>query len=171
MRLERANDILKKLALSYNKDPKNWGYTIGRGHDDRSYDILVSHKDETWQIKLDTLFGSNPIGFGSKIEKVEKSIPKSPFTFGFRPLGLDVIEDFLDHESQSAFEEIMKIEPTSTNNIDTPFMVQGPIHYSGPPPLLKPINYLSKAHESLDFRLKKEIDKQLSKSGAHSSYI
>lgn len=171
MKLERANVILKKLALSYNKDPKNWGYTIGRGHDDRSYDIVVSHKDEAWQIKLDTLFGSNPVGLGSKIDLVEKSIPDRPFTFGFRPLGLDVIEGFLDQEPKSAFEEIMKIKPRATDNIHTPFMVQGPIHYSGPPPLLRPINYLSKAHEGLDFRLKKEIDKLLSKSGAHSSYI
>ncbi|MFQ5887532.1 MAG: hypothetical protein ACE5HY_02415, partial [Candidatus Hydrothermarchaeales archaeon] len=92
--MESADKLLRRLLLSYNKDPRNWYFSVGKGHDDTSFDILISRSKEAWQVKLDTIFKPKPVGVGARIGGIEE-VPRRPYSFGFRPLSEDILSGLL----------------------------------------------------------------------------
>jgi hypothetical protein len=172
MPIESAEELMKKIFLRYNKKPSGWNFLVGKGHEDRFFDILISQGSEVWQIKVDTIYKPNPLGIGAKVE-VEKSkkIFDNPYSFGFRPLSEKQIMRLVETGlSKKAVENIMKSRPRPINKIKTPVVVQGPIMYSGLPPSLKPFDFISKKQQKLDSQLSKELDKLIKKSGTTIPY-
>ncbi|MFQ6137128.1 MAG: hypothetical protein ACE5PM_08115 [Candidatus Hydrothermarchaeales archaeon] len=170
--MESAEELLEKLLQRYNKNPQGWNFLIGKGHEDRFFDILISHGRETWQIKLDTLYKPNPIGLGAKVGRIEGKILRNPHPFGFRPLSEDLVGDLLRSGlSSGIIEEILESKPVPIDKIKTPAVAQGPIRYSGLPPSLRPLDFVSEEHKKLDLKLGEELDKLLRKSGYMTPYL
>lgn len=163
--METAEIIFERILRRYNKKPDGWNFSIGRGHDDTFFDVLVSHDRDVWEIKLDTLYRPNPTGVGVKIGKTEK-IKENPYFFGFRPLPEGIMPALSENGfSKDVVSEILRESPKAISQIRTPGIVQGPITFSK-----SPLDFISERHKRLDDRLRVELNRILSKSGDLSAY-
>ncbi len=70
--MEPAEITFENILKRYNKNPKGWNFSVGRGHDEKFFDILISHEKDVWQVKLDTLYRPNPLGVGVKVGRSGK---------------------------------------------------------------------------------------------------
>lgn len=163
--MEPSDVMLERILKRYNKDPKGWNFSVGRGHENKFFDILISHGKDVWQMKLDTLYKPNPLGVGIKIGRSGK-LSDSPYSFGFRPLPEELILELSERGlSPDIIEEIMREKPRPINQIETPGIVQGPITFSSS------LDFISDRHRNLDSKLKIELDRLLGKSGVMSAYM
>jgi len=164
--MEPAEIMLERLFKRYNKNPKGWNFSVGKGHEDKFFDILISHGKDVWQIKLDTLYKPNPLGVGVKVGRSGK-VFDNPYSFGFRPIPQKFIPKLLDTGfSSDITEEIMRKRPQPIDQIKTPGIVQGPITFSR-----SSLDFISERHEKLDNKLRVELDKLLGRSGVMSAYV
>jgi hypothetical protein len=92
-------DALQRLLFQrYSKKPDGWSLTFSKSSSYGFFDALVTSPDESWQLKLDTIFKPWPLVIGATIEVDQSKLkPLSPFSFGFRNLG--------DQEDASALLE------------------------------------------------------------------
>jgi hypothetical protein len=166
MKMEPADIMFERILKKYNKDPKSWNFSVGRGHEDKFFDILISHEKDVWQIKLDTLYKPNPLGVGVKVGRSGKAFD-NPYPFGFRPIPEGFIPELLDAGfSPGIIEEIMRERPKPIDKIKTPGIVQGPITFSR-----GSLDFISERHRKLDNKLKMELDRLLGRSGVMSAYV
>ena len=79
--------ISEAIFRRYAGNPNGWRYTISPSNSHGFYDALVSNAEESWQIKLDTIFKPNPlvIGTWSGTDRDQDSSP-APLSFGYREL-------------------------------------------------------------------------------------
>lgn len=164
--MEPAETMLERILKKYNKNPKGWNFSVGKGHEDKFFDILISSGKDAWQIKLDTLYKPNPLGVGVKVGRSSK-IFDNPHPFGFRPIP----EEFIPELSETGFSpdiigEIMRKRPQPIDQIKTSGVVQGPITFSR-----GPLDFISERHKKLDNKLRMEMDKLLDRSGVMSAYM
>ncbi|MEE8168409.1 MAG: hypothetical protein V3T58_06010 [Candidatus Hydrothermarchaeales archaeon] len=163
MNIKTIETLLREVQTRYDKDPKGWNFVVGPG--EKYFDIMISKGAKVWQLKLDTLYKPNPVGFGSLIDKREvPALDISGPSFGYRPLSDEQIEALLTQSLD--LEEIIEIEPMSLNKIKSPIVAQGPILHTS-----KPMNYVSEKQKALDLKLRRKIDDLLEKSGVTTSYV
>ncbi len=164
--METSEIILGRLLKRYNKDPKGWNFSVGKGHEDKFFDILISHGKDVWQIKLDTLYKPNSLGVGAKVGRSRK-VFDNPYSFGFRPIPEELIPGLSETGfSPDTIEEIMRERPHSIDQIRTPGIVQGPITFSR-----NSLDFISERHKKLDNKLMMELDRLLGRSGIMSAYM
>jgi hypothetical protein len=163
--MEEAKELFRKILLRYNKDPKGWDFLVGRSREG-FFDFLISHDREVWQIKLDTLYKPEPLGVGAKVGRVEKKIFDHPYSFGFRPISEEQIRELAEARvSTKIIKDILESKPRPIDEIKTPGMVQGPITFSG-----SPVDFISEKHRALDMKLRKDLEKLLTRSGIMTAY-
>ncbi len=97
MEILRGDALQKMLLRRYSRNPKGWSFTISRSHDNGFFDAFVVAPDDSWQLKLDTIFKPSPFVLGAKVEMDQSKLkPLSPLSFGFRKIEPDDASALLD---------------------------------------------------------------------------
>jgi hypothetical protein len=86
MELLGGEDLRRHLLGRYSRNPRGWTFIISPPGKHGFYDAIVSGPDETWKLKMDSLFKPLPIVLGSLAEANPELRPLSPVPYGFREL-------------------------------------------------------------------------------------
>jgi len=151
----------REIIKAYNNDPEDWRVLVGRDTG-RHLSVVISHGEELWIVKEEQINPYKSIGYGAKTYQDAELLKNiSPYTFGFRPLTTNQIEELTTAmEKKKSINEIltdlMAKKPVSFKDIASPMVIQGPVVHSP-----KPIDYISDKHRQLDLKLKFELEKLL----------
>jgi hypothetical protein len=159
MEILEYNEVMKEIIREYDKKPEGWCVLIGRSSRG-FYDLLFSNPQEVWQLKLDTIYKPNPMGFGVKLEvDPSKVLAKGFPSYGFRPISaetMDLMKNMIDRSMKDLtavmVKSILKIPPVSTKEIKGITAV-GPYIQQ---PSLDPI---SPKQKELSTKLDRELEK------------
>ncbi|MGA2665446.1 MAG: hypothetical protein ABSF83_10920, partial [Nitrososphaerales archaeon] len=87
-------EVLDGSAISelvfkrYARNPTGWSFTISPSRSHGFYDALVAGPEESWQLKIDTIFKPSPLVVGSRSESDLRGYAASaPLSFGYREIG------------------------------------------------------------------------------------
>jgi len=152
------SEIIKEIIRKYDKRPEKWQVLMGRSPKG-FYDIIFSNPEEVWQLKLDTIYKPNPLGFGAKLEIDSSKIQIENFpSYGFRPISSEILEkmrSFSSNEDLSSIivNDIMKTPPAPIKKINEGLAAVGPY-------IQKPsIEPLSRNQKELSRKLDLELEK------------
>jgi len=158
MELEPAEEMMQEILKRYDRNPKGWQFLVGRGAGGFQDLFFIQNSDEQiWQIKQHYLNPYKIIGFGARIEGLQRSSLESP-EFGLRPLPQDELVNILSEKpSLNILEEVLRRSPVPTNEaMRGDGLLSGPIiHFKQSPA------FLSKEQEKLDLKLRLELEKFL----------
>jgi hypothetical protein len=78
--------VLADLLLGkYSKSPKGWSFVVAPARTHSFVDAFVSNPEQSWQIKMDSIFKPTPLVLGAQTEADQRRIGSlSPLAFGFR---------------------------------------------------------------------------------------
>ena len=165
-------ETLREVRKKYDRKPEGWQTLVGRSPNG-FYDILFSSPDAVWQLKLDTIYKPNPIGFGVKLEEDPSRVPVvgAP-PHGYRPIHIEGvmanIKRMMERKPQTEetaneimkniaetlnMERIMESPPLPTGRIRTPIAAIGPYIHR---PTIEPI---SSRQKELSMKLDEELKK------------
>lgn len=162
--------LMRELSNKYNKDPKDWRILVGEPKGSHN-DIFISTGEDLWQVKVDSLYKSKPIGLGMKIggkEEAARIIDGDIPSYGLRPLPEEMIRKFIDgaigeDDIVPIVDRLLKSEPRRVADIDSSAVIQGPIRYGSP-------TELSSKQKDLNSRLKRSLDRLLFEKGIGKEY-
>jgi hypothetical protein len=111
MELLSGSKLSRYLLEKYSRNPKGWNFTVSPASGDSNFfDALVSGPDETWRLKIDSIFKPTPIVLGAKVDanetdrrKLFPTLPTLP-SYGYRKLDLDVVLKLL-HDAATEGEQ------------------------------------------------------------------
>jgi|CryGeyStandDraft_7_1057128.scaffolds.fasta_scaffold50836_4 hypothetical protein len=172
MEIMGYEETVREIFRRYNKKPDGWQVLMGRSLGG-FYDMLFSSPDGVWQLKLDTIYRPNPIGFGVRLEEDSSKVPimEAP-PYGHRPVHIDGMMVKIKHLMESKLqpeqmmsniienivgtldiERIMESPPLPTDRIRTPITAIGPYIQQ---PTIEPISSRQKELSTkLDDELKR----------------
>jgi hypothetical protein len=138
-----AGDELQRLLFQrYSKRPEGWSLTLSKSASYGFFDAFVTSPEESWQLKLDTVFKPSPLVLGAKVEVDESKLkPLSPFSFGFRSLG--------DEDASALLASRRPVAPTTGGSY-----LQGPVVFSDRGAIPGP---KTDAQRSVDAKLSQEL--------------
>jgi len=165
--VESSNEVRKKALSAYNQSPKGWKVTVTR---DSSgfYNTIIVNRKNIWLIKEEVINPFRTAGYGIVDTLDEEPQFNSPdSSFGFRPLKADSLElaqneEDLRRRSDLLLKETLTRDPVSLDRITTPLTIQGPMLYSDKRDVI-----FSPQHRELDFKLKVELEKLISRRHPH----
>ncbi|MFQ6106091.1 MAG: hypothetical protein ACE5QF_00680 [Thermoplasmata archaeon] len=168
--IRTREEILKRLADKYERNPKGWSVLVKESKSGYS-DFLISTEDELWQIKVDSLYRPNPKAIGARIggrTEARKVASASLPGYGFRPLPSDILDRFLGGEFEReefthAIDSVLSTEPKRLSEIDSPGMIQGPLQFGWK-------GQLSEKQRLLDAKLRRSLDRTIFKEGLGLGY-
>jgi hypothetical protein len=86
--------VSETIFRRYSQNPNGWSYTIYPSKSNDFYDAIVASPDESWQLKLDTVFKPNPLVLGSKSElDLRRYAVSLPLSFGYREMSPAAVRD------------------------------------------------------------------------------
>ncbi len=166
--------LTKYLFQKYSSNPKNWNFIIStRSYNDSFFDAFVSNSDETWHLKLDSLYKPNPFILGARTELgslAGEQRLKTAIPFGYRKLPDSFFRQFFRISDESdvntlpgVSEDLNKI--LSSTHPEKP--IQGNSYACGPFVLTpdNPVRYSEKQKlisEKLTSKLKDNLRKRYS---------
>ena len=165
--MESSNEVRKKALSAYNQNPKGWKVTVTRDNAGFFNTMIVKRKN-IWLLKEQVINPFRTEGYGIVDTLDEEPDFNSPSSsFGFRPLKPDSLElaqneEDLKRRSDQLIKETLTRDPVSLDRITTPFTIQGPMLYSD-----KRNALFSSQHRELDFKLKVELEKLISRRHPH----
>lgn len=156
-----VDQLMRKLSSKYNKNPADWTVLIGEPKGTHS-DIFISTGNELWQVKVDSLYRSKPIGLGMKIggkEEAERVLREETPSYGLRPLPDNLIRRFIDgaigyEDIVPVVDKVLKSNPRRIADIDSPAVLQGPVQFGSP-------EELSSRQRDLNLKLRRSLDRLL----------
>lgn len=160
MELLNGNSLSRYLLEKYSKKPQGWNFMIAPSAKDNFFDALVTGPDESWQIKIDSIFKPSPLMLGTKVDLESKPLPPNMLPYGYRKLEpqavLKILNDMSDESRPSVTLEsiLSSIEPVAPTEQGS--YAQGPFIFTN-----KKISGVSKNQKQLDERLSLEIKKLL----------
>jgi hypothetical protein len=159
-----SDRIRREIAKKYESDPRGWRLLWGidnRGH----YNFLVTKDSKFWWLKEELINPLLSVGCGvrshlendleDKVFAGNRSIP----SFGFRPVPEDrlkrIIADLaMGRDLQVPIREILRSEPRRLRELDTSFLMHGPLHYVN-----QFTDVLSDKQRQLDDKLNSELER------------
>jgi hypothetical protein len=97
MEILEGDELQRLLFQRYSKRPEGWSLTLSKSASYGFFDAFVTSPDESWQLKLDTVFKPSPLVLGTTVEMDQSKVKShSPFSFGFRSLGDEDASTLLD---------------------------------------------------------------------------
>jgi len=162
--------LMRELSSKYNKNPKDWRILVSEPKGSHN-DIFISTGEELWQVKVDSLYKSKPIGLGMKVggkEEATRIIAGSVPSYGLRPLPDDMIRKFIDgtigrEDIVPLVDRVLKSEPRRIADIGSQAVLQGPVRYGSPAEL-------STKQRDLNSRLNRSLDRLLFEKGIGKEY-
>ena len=154
-------EVLKKRLLAgYSRDPRGWSFVISPSSDSGFFDATVSGPDETWLLKMDSLFKPFPIVIGSQAE-TSRMKREGTFPYGFRALPPDLALKIMSEEEPNP-EGVLRSRLLSVLGSEPVVPEQGRSYAQGPMILTGPKkNTLSDAQREIDARLASEMRRLL----------
>jgi hypothetical protein len=158
MEILRGASLSKYLIEKYTKNPKGWNFTIGPAIKDSFFDALVTGPEESWQLKIDSIFKPNPAMLGAQVEgSVSKATAVFP-DYGYRKLDPEILLNILQEQdgsdsiesSNSLDKLIASVEPTAP--VPGASYAQGPFVFTN-----RKILGVSENQKKLDERLNSEL--------------
>ena len=89
MEFLEGKDLRKRMLDGYARDPQGWSFVVSPSPGSGFLDATVSGPNETWLLKIDSMFKPDPIVIGAQAEPLLKR-PNGPFPYGFRTLPPDL---------------------------------------------------------------------------------
>ncbi len=165
-----VDQLMRTLSRKYNKDPADWTVLISEPKGTHN-DIFISTGKELWQVKVDSLYRSKPIGLGMRVggkEEAERVINEDKPSYGLRPLPDNLIRRFIDgaigyEDIGPIVDKVLKSEPRRIADIDTSTILQGPVQFGSP-------LELSSKQRDLNLRLRHSLDRLLFEKGIGKEY-
>jgi hypothetical protein len=157
MEILEGEALYRVLLQRYSKNPRGWSFTISPSHSHGFFDARVSGPDESWRLKLDTIFKPSPFALGARSDQdVSKTLP-APLSFGFRRINPQETPALLDDSPEGmnkllAFlSSVNPVAPTEAGNY-----IQGPFVFSSRG---QPAASMTREQQSIDIRLSDEMVK------------
>jgi hypothetical protein len=165
-----VDQLMRKLSSKYNTNPADWTILIGEPKGTHN-DIFISTGKELWQVKVDSLYRSRPIGLGIKVggeEEASKVIKEEEPTYGLRPIPENMIRKFIDgtigqEDIVPIVDKVLKSEPRRVADIESSAILQGPVQFGGP-------TELSSKQRDLNMKLNRSLDRLLFEKGIGKEY-
>ena len=112
--------LAKNIFQKYTVNPKNWNFIISTtSFHDSFFDATITSPDESWQLKIDSLYKPLPIITGTKLDiessKMKKMIDKDMAPFGYRKIDPPMIMNLFKKISQEQ-ETIARKDMDHINN-------------------------------------------------------
>ena len=106
MELMRGSALFRHLLEQYSKKPNGWNFTVAPSAKDSFFDALVSGPEESWQLKIDSIFKPTPLVLGTKVEAPTKFSSASTAPYGYRRLDpellLKLFQEVSDEQARGA---------------------------------------------------------------------
>src|SRR5271157_4945589 len=155
MEVLEGEALYRMLLQRYSKNPRGWSFTISPSRSNGFFDARVGGPDESWHLKLDTIYKPSPFVLGAKTdEDLSKNSP-SPLSFGFRRVSAQDAPALLD-DSQEGMNRLLAFLSSATPVAPTGpgSYIQGPyvFHSRG-----RAAGSLTRGQQSVDDRLSDEM--------------
>jgi hypothetical protein len=166
--------LAKQIFKKYSINPKNWNFIISTNSiRDGFFDATVTNSDESWQLKIDSIYKPSPIITGTKLDidpvRVKKTIDEDIIPFGYRKIDPPVFMNMFrkiseehenlskkntDHINMELNLMLNSMEPTvPTKGID---YLYGPFLYTSKN-LIEKSSYHDIVSEKLSLNIKKKM--------------
>jgi hypothetical protein len=156
MEILEGDALYRVLLQRYSQNPRGWSFTISPSLNNGFFDARVGSPDESWHLKLDTIFKPSPFVLGAKTDQDQsKRPPAAPLSFGFRRVNPQEAPALLDDSPEGmdrllAFlSSVSPVAPTGPGNY-----IQGPFLFSGRG---QPAASMTREQQSIDSRLSDEM--------------
>lgn len=168
MEILEGEALYRMLLQRYSKDPRGWSFTISPSPSNGFFDARVGGPEESWHLKLDTIYKPSPFVLGAKTERdLSTNSPAPPLSFGFRRVNAQAAPGLLD-ESQEGMNKLLAflstvdpVAPTGPGNY-----IQGPFVFASRG---KAAGSMTREQRSVDSRLSDEMQKLVRRR--YSSYV
>ncbi len=131
MEIFEGDALYRELLERYSKNPRGWSFTVSPSPHNGFFDALVGGPEESWHLKLDTIFKPFPFVLGARTEKDLSREAPAAISFGFRRVSPQEAPALLDDTTGGmkrllAFlGSVHPIAPTSPGSY-----IQGPYVYT-----------------------------------------
>jgi hypothetical protein len=147
--------LSKYLLERYAKNPRGWNFTVAPSSKETFFDALVTGPEESWQLKIDSIFKAAPLVLGAKVDQPSKKLPPHALpSYGYRKLDPAIVMKLLreaseenERPSSSTLDRILgSLEPTAP--VEGSSYAEGPFVFTN-----QKILGISEAQRKLDERL------------------
>ena len=156
MEILEGGALYRTLLERYSKNPLGWSFVVSPSPTHGFYDARVGGPEESWHLKLDTIFKPSPFVLGTKSNEETPGDSPSPVSFGFRKVGREETLSLLDGSADGMsrllgyLSSVNPVAPTSTGSY-----LQGPYIYSKRPQA--PGSSMTREQQRIDTRLSDEM--------------
>ncbi|MGA2199297.1 MAG: hypothetical protein ABSG45_05105 [Nitrososphaerales archaeon] len=79
--------ISEMIFRRYARNPHGWSYTVSPSSSHGFYDAVIASPEESWHLKLDTIFKPSPLVIGSRSAvDLQHYAVSTPLSFGYREM-------------------------------------------------------------------------------------
>ena len=152
MEILEGETLYKTLLQRYSKNPSGWSFSISPSRNHGFFDALVASPDESWQLKLDTIFKPAPFVMGARSEVEQKNlVSQSPVSFGFRRINPEHMAQFgAADDAAKLLAFLSSMKPVAPNAGGS--YLEGPFLYSQARTI-----EMSRHQQTIDERLSSEL--------------
>lgn len=167
MEILEGEALLRTLLQRYSKNPRGWTFTISPSPSSSFFDAHVGSPNESWHLKLDTIYKPSPFVLGAKTDQDLSKGLASPLSFGFRKVDAQTAPTLLgDSQEEMAgllafLSTVNPVAPTAPGSY-----IQGPYVLASRG---KPAGSMTREQQSVDSRLSDEMRKLVRRR--YSSYL
>lgn len=161
MEILEGDALYRTLMERYSKSPSGWSFTISPSARNGFFDARVSSPEESWHLKLDTIFKPSPFVLGARTDQNLKRVAPS-LSFGFRRLNPQEAPAILE-DSQEGVRRLLAYLGSVTPVVPAApgSYIQGPYVYTGRAQATG--SSMTREQQQLDTRLSDEMVKLLRK--------
>jgi hypothetical protein len=127
MEILEGDALHRTLLQRYSKNPRGWSFTVSPSPSNGFFDALVGCPDESWHLKLDTIFKPSPFVLGAKTDQDLSERALAPLSFGFRKVNPQDAPALLD-DSQEGMSRLLaflgSVNPVAPTALGS--YIQGP---------------------------------------------
>ncbi len=155
MEILEGEALYRVLIQRYSKDPRGWSFTISPSPSNGFFDARVGCPDESWHLKLDTIFKPSPFVLGARTDQDQSKRPPAPLSYGFRRVNPREAPSLLDDSQEgmnrllSFLSKVNPVAPTGPGNY-----IQGPFVFSSRG---QPGASMTREQQRIDSRLSDEM--------------
>jgi hypothetical protein len=156
MEILQGDALYRMLLGRYSKDPRGWSFTVSPSARDGFFDARIGSPDESWHLKLDTIYKPSPMVLGARTPQGAEPLT-SPLSFGFRRVDPRETPTLLEdsQEGMSALlaylSTLSPVAPAGPGSY-----IQGPVVFSSRG---RPAASMTREQRSVDSRLSDEMRK------------
>jgi hypothetical protein len=157
MEILEGDALYRVLLQSYSKNPRGWSFTISPSPGNGFFDARVGGPDESWHLKLDTIYKPSPFVLGAKTDQDLTMKSPAPLSFGFRRVNPQEASALLDDSREGMdrlFAFLSAVNPVAPTGPGS--YIQGPYVFTSRG---KAAGSMTRQQQSVDSRLSDEMRK------------